>query len=156
MLLTSVVLQIFTYGSFVGSKCFELLVKSNLSTFSLLWLGLLVLYLKSICLVRGLERPCHSPLTALEVFCFTLISVWDILFYFGDRGLLSSPGWTWTPNSPVSASHTLGLQICAVPASTLFFGYNLRQHLRFVCFTCRLSAVPAHDRKSWPFFPELS
>lgn len=34
LLLTFVVLQIFKYGSFVGSKCLEFLVKSSLSTIS--------------------------------------------------------------------------------------------------------------------------
>jgi hypothetical protein len=128
LLLTFVVLQIFKYGSFVGSKCLEFLVKSSLSTISpppfMAWI--LLSYLKSICLVRGLEIPCQS-LTALVALCFTLIPAWVTLFwfYFGDRGLLCSPGWTWTPNSPASASQALGLQGCAVTAGELSHSWRV-------------------------------
>lgn len=64
----------------------------------------------------------HS-LTALAVLCFILISACVPLFwfYFRDRSLLYSQGWTWTPSSPASASQAWGLQVCTVTAGELFF-----------------------------------
>lgn len=124
MSLSFVVLQILRYGSFVGINVLNFWWNPVWQVFPCYGLAFGVMSKTSL--------PDPGSFSS-ESFCSFYVLRWHQfeVVYFGDRVLLWSPSWTWTPSSPTSASQALGLLVCTVTAGKLILGYDLRYHLSF-------------------------